>query len=142
MRRLNRLETLVMAAGALAAVTGVMIYVVGRALWASWLYLAGALAFVAMQERQVYEGRNIIITRLRRIMTMGNLFLLLSAFMLAEDVAHVVYGFITSLWTGGYLFYANYIHNNWAIPLFVAVVIQLYTTMRISSELKREAKKT
>ena len=119
-----------------------MIYVVSGASWACWLFLVGALAFVATQERQTYEGRNVTISRLRRIMTMGNLCLLLSAFMMAEDVSHILYSVITSMWTNGYYFYVSYIHNNWVILLIVAVVIELYTTIRISSELQREAKKT
>ena len=142
MKRLSKLETIVMAIGALLSVFGVMIYVVSGASWACWLFLVGALAFVATQERQNYEGRNVTISRLRRIMTMGNLCLLLSAFMMAEDVSHILYSVITSMWTNGYYFYVSYIHNNWVIPLIVAVVIELYTTIRISSELQREAKKT
>lgn len=142
MKRLSKLETIVMAIGALLSVFGVMIYVVSGASWACWLFLVGALAFVAMQERQTYEGRNVTISRLRRIMTMGNLCLLLSAFMMAEDVSHILYSVITSMWTNGYYFYVSYIHNNWVILLIVAVVIELYTTIRISSELQREAKKT
>ena len=142
MKRLSKLETIVMAIGALLSVCGVMIYVVSGASWACWLFLVGALAFVATQERQTYEGRNVTISRLRRIMTMGNLCLLLSAFMMAEDVSHILYSLITSMWTNGYYFYVSYIHNNWVIPLIVAVVIELYTTIRISSELQREAKKT
>ena len=142
MKRLSKLETIVMAIGALLSVFGVMIYVVSGASWACWLCLVCALAFVATPERQTYEGRNVTISRLRRIMTMGNLCLLLSAFMMAEDVSHILYSVITSMWTNGYYFYVSYIHNNWVIPLIVAVVIELYTTIRISSELQREAKKT
>lgn len=142
MKRLGKVETVIMALGALSAVAGVMIYVLSAVTWASWLYLVGAIAFVAMQERQTYMGRNVTITRLRRIMTTGNLCLLLSALMQAEDVSHTLYGLVTTTWTGGYYFYVSYIHNNWVILLIVAVIILLYTTIRISSELAREAKKT
>ena len=142
MKRLSKLETIVMAIGALLSVFGVMIYVVSGASWACWLFLVGALAFLATQERQTYEGRYVTIDRLRRIVTRGDLCWVLSAFLVAEDVSHILYSVITSMWTNGYYFYVSYIHNNWVIPLIVAVVIELYTTIRISSELQREAKKT
>jgi len=82
---------------------------------------------------QRYEGRNIAIRRLRRVVIMSDFLLLLTGvFMFASQG--------NTLGLDRYL-YMQYIQNNWVILLLVAAVLQLYTSFRISNEIEKEAKK-
>ena len=49
---------------------------------ACWVFAAGALMFVAMQAEQRYDGPDITIRRLRRILLFAGFLFLLSAFSL------------------------------------------------------------
>lgn len=100
---------------------------------APYLFAVGALAYVAMQMQQRYEGDNFTISRLRRIMLMSDILLIAVAALMFAD-----YGNPFGL---DHLTWVNYIHNNWLVVLLLAAVIQLYTVFRIDSELKQEAKK-
>jgi hypothetical protein len=40
-----------------------------------------------------------------------------------------------------WIYYLNYIKNNWVVLLLLAAILQLYTTYRIDHELEKEAKK-
>ena len=40
-----------------------------------------------------------------------------------------------------WLYYLNYVKNNWVVLLLLASILQLYTTYRISNELEKETKK-
>jgi len=40
-----------------------------------------------------------------------------------------------------WIYYLNYVHNNWIVVLLIAAALQLYTSFRIGSELEKEAKK-
>ena len=100
---------------------------------APYLFAVGALAFVAMQFQQSYEGDNFTISRLRRIMLMSDVLLIVTAALMFADFGNP-FGLDHLTWV-------NYIHNNWVVVLLIAAIIQLYTVYRISSELEREAKK-
>jgi uncharacterized membrane protein SpoIIM required for sporulation len=38
---------------------------------------------------------------------------------------------------GGYYQYINYVYNKWVVLLLIAAVLEVYTTHRIASELKK-----
>lgn len=101
--------------------------------WASYVFAMGALAFVLMQFKQSYDGSNIVIRRLRRIMITSDVFFLLSAILMFANQSNFLGLNI--------LTYVKYVHNNWVITLLVAAILQLYSTHRISHELDKEAKK-
>lgn len=133
MRQLSKWQTVVFTIGAILMVIGAATSIV-RWNVAPWLFAAGAIAFVAMQMQQTYEGRNLTIRRLRKIMTVSDILLLFTAMLM----------FVSQMpWLGGldWLTYVNYVHNNWVVTLLIAAILQLYTTYRISSELEKEAKK-
>ncbi len=133
MRQLNKWQNMVFTIGAVLMVVGAAASIL-RWEGAPWMFAAGAVAFVAMQMQQTYEGRNYTIRRLRKIMTVSDILLLLTAFLM----------FVSQMpWLGGldWLTYVNYVHNNWVVTLLIAAILQLYTTYRISSELEKEAKK-
>jgi len=133
MRQLNKWQSMVFTIGAVLMVVGAAASIL-RWEGAPWTFAAGAIAFVAMQMQQTYEGRNITIRRLRRIMTASDILLIFTALLM----------FVSQMpWLGGldWLTYVNYVHNNWVVTLLLAAILQLYTTYRISSELEKEAKK-
>lgn len=101
--------------------------------WAPYVFAMGALAFVLMQLKQRYEGRNLAIRRLRRIMIMSDILFLVSAVLMFANQGNR-FGM-------DYLTYIKYVHNNWVVTLLVAAILQLYSTHRISNELDKEAKK-
>lgn len=132
MKQLNRTENLIFLLGAVLMVIGSGANIFMRS-WAPYVFAMGALAFVLMQLKQSYEGRSLVIRRLRRIMIMSDVFFLLSALLMFANRSNF-FGL-------NILTYIRYVHNNWVITLLVAAILQLYSTHRISSELEKEAKK-
>ena len=132
MRQLNSWQTAVYLCGALLMAVGAGVSLLGWSA-APYLFAAGALAFASMQMLQRYEGRNIIIRRLRRIMIISDVLLLLSAVLMFASQGNV-FGL-------SYITYLQYVYNKWVITLLIAAILQLYTTHRISNELEKEAKK-
>ena len=85
MKQLNKLQTIVFLAGSVLMVAGVVLNMIGTlndlpALRSSGavVFAAGAVAFATMQLQQTYSGRNFTIRRLRRIMSVGDVFFMLS----------------------------------------------------------------
>lgn len=132
MKQLNSLQNAIFVSGAVLMVAGAALWMMFKGL-APWIFAVGALAFVAMQVQQRYEGDNFIIQRLRRIMLMSDVLLILTAALMFADDGNP-FGLDHLTWL-------NYIHNNWMVLLLLAAVIQLYTVFRMDSELKKEAKK-
>lgn len=132
MKQLNRIESAIFLLGALMMVagSGANIFMLS---WAPYVFAAGAVAFVLMQLRQRYYGRNITIRRLRRMMIFSDVLFLASAVIMFAG-----HGNPFKL---NWLVYAKYVHNNWVVTLLVAAMLQMYVTHRISSKLEKEAKK-
>lgn len=133
MKQLNKTENIIFLLGAILMVIGSAAYVFAQT-WAPWIYAMGALAFVLMQLKQGYEGDNIVIRRLRNITVFSDFCFLLSAVLMFANMDNM-FGL-------PFMFYAQYIHNNWVIALLVAAILQLYSTHRISHELDKDAKNT
>ncbi len=132
MKQLNSLQNAIFVSGAVLMMAGAALWMMFKSL-APWIFAVGALAFVAMQVQQRYEGDNFTIQRLRRIMLMSDVLLILTAALMFADDGNP-FGLDHLTWL-------NYIHNNWMVLLLLAAVIQLYTVFRMDSELKKEAKK-
>jgi len=132
MKQLNKWQEILFALSALVMVVGAG---AGIFRWSyfPYVYSVGAIGYVCLQLLQRYEGRNIAIRRLRRVVIMSDFLLLLTGvFMFASQG--------NTLGLDRYL-YMQYIQNNWVILLLVAAVLQLYTSFRISNEIEKEAKK-
>lgn len=132
---------MILLVGACLMVAGAGLYVFGVQAVAPWLFAAGALAFVSMQLQQTYDGRNITVRRLRRIMITGDMFFLLSAVLMIENSYHFLLPLFLKYLENGYYHYVTYVHNNWVVTLLVAAMVEIYATHRISNELDKEAKK-
>ena len=85
MKQLNKAQAVTMLIGALLMVVGAGIYVFTAQAFTAWLFAVGAVAFAAMQLQQTYEGRNITIKRLRRIMSIGDALFIISAALMLEN---------------------------------------------------------
>lgn len=103
--------------GAVALLLGAALQITQRA-WAPYLYLIGAIMFAYVQVMSGYEGKNIIIRRLRRQQIIGATLL-------------VVAGVMMILWK----------RNEWVVCLTIAAVLEMYTAFRIPQEEEKEKKK-
>ncbi len=132
MKALSRLQSIVFAAGALLMLAGAIMGMMAPQV-APWIFAIGALAYTAMQLQQRYQGDNITIRRLSRIMLLSDVLLIGVAAMMFADYRNP--------FQLEYLTWLRYIHNNWVVVLLLAAIIQLYTVYRIDAELRKEAKK-
>lgn len=103
------------------AMTGAVLLFIGLALqfvklvFAPYVYLAGSILFAYVQVRSGYDGKNIVIRRLRRQQLMGAMLLVFT-------------GVLMLLWH----------RNEWIACLSIAAVLELYTAFRIPQEKQKE----
>ena len=126
MKELNNIENMILLIGAVMMVVGSGANLFMQT-WAPWVFAMGVIAFVLMQLKQRYEGSNIVVRRLRRMVIMSDMLLLLSALLMFANMGNL-FGLDA-------LTYIKYAHNNWVVVLLVAAMLQLYTSHRISKEL-------
>lgn len=134
MKQLNKLQSIIFAAG------GVMMVVGGGCFAflflqkiACWVFLAGAVMFAIMQALQTYEGNSTTIRRLKNIQGLAGLFFILGGISMVDTA----FNFLMSLFNN-FMDYYTYIYNKWVALILVAALIELYTTHRIAAELKKE----
>ena len=132
MKQLNSIQNAVYLIGALLMVVGAGTSMLAWK-FAPYIFAVGALAFVSMQFLQRYEGTNVVIRRLRRMMLISDFLFLLSALLMIANTGNFL-GL-------DYITYIEYVYNKWVITLLIAAILQLYSTHRISQELDKEAKK-
>jgi hypothetical protein len=119
-------------AGGLLMVMGACISLLSM-VFAPYVYAVGAACFASMQLLQRYEGQNVTIRRLRRIIIMSDLLFLVTAVLMFASQGNVL-GL-------SQISYVQYVYNRWVGTLLLAAVIQLYATHRLDRELEKEAKK-
>ncbi len=98
----------------------------------SWVFLAGALAYVSMQWQQRYDGDNATLRRLRKIMLASGVFFLLAGVSLVDTQTHFLSRFMS------YQTYITYVYNKWVMLLLAGSLLQLYSSHRISNELQKD----
>ena len=106
--------TIMQLTGAVLLLIGAMLQITRWEL-APVLYTIGAVLFAYVQVMSRYEGKNLIIRRLRRQQ-------ILAAVLL--------------VFTGVLMFVTR--HNEWVLCLTIAAILELYTAFRIPSELEKE----
>ena len=79
------------------------------------IYTIGAVMFAYVQIMSRYEGKNLVVRRLRRQQILGAVLLVFAGVLM----------FVTR-------------HNEWVLCLTVAAILQLYTAFRIPSEMEKE----
>ena len=132
MKQLNKIESSIFALGALLMLAGAVMGLF-KWMWFPYLYAVGAICFASMQMLQRYEGSNLVIRRLRRIMLLSDVLFLFTAVLMFANQGNAL-GL-------DWIYYLNYVKNNWVVLLLLAAILQLYTTYRIDHELGKEAKK-
>ena len=126
--------------GAIFMVAGAAMYVFGEHTAAPFVFAPGTLMFAAMQFVQKYSGTDVTIRRLRRIMLTGAVLFVIAAIFMIENSYHILYQLFLNYGIDGYNAYLKYVHNNWVVILLAASILQLYSTQRISAELKKKLK--
>lgn len=134
MKQLSRTQNIIFLVGGVLMVVGAGCFAF---MWEQevmcWIYLAGAVMFATMQMMQTYEGNNITVRRLKKIMTTADIFFVLSGILMVDNA----YRFMQQVFTN-YVAYFQYVFNKWVLLLLVAAVLEIYTMHRISAELSKE----
>lgn len=128
MKQLTKWQSIVYALGGMVMVIGAGLCVL-LVSWAPYIYSIGALAFTSMQMLQRYDGPNVTLRRLRRILLLSDFLLLLTAVLMFASKSN--------FFGVSQIVYVQYIYNKWIATLMLAAIIQLYAIHRIDHELKR-----
>lgn len=140
MRELTQIQNYIFAAGAMMMVVGIGCMVFGvMPQLTSIIFAIGSITFALLQMSQVYEGQNITLKRLRRIMVTADVCFILAALLALEHNYRVIAPLFYSS-ADNWQFYAQYIYNNWVVPLLIGAIFELYSINRISYELKKTNK--
>ena len=124
MKQLNKTENAVFVIGAVLMVVGSGANIFAQT-WAPYIFAIGGAGVVAMQLRQRYEGSDVTLRRLRRMVIISDLLLVVSAVLMLANIDNML-GLDA-------LTYIKYVHNNWVVTLLIAAMLQLYTSHRIAS---------
>ena len=111
---MNKFYQIIQGVGAPLLLVGAMLQITNSE-FSPIIYTLGAVLFAYAQVMCRYEGKNLIIRRLRR----------------QQILASVLFVF-----TGVLMFVTK--HNEWILCLTIAAVLELYTAFRIPSELEKE----
>ena len=101
--------------------TGAVMALVGAALqitrweFSPYIYIIGAVLFAYTQVMDRYDGKNLIVRRLRRQQILGAVLLVFAGVLML--VTH---------------------NNEWILCLTIAAIMELYTAFRIPNELQKE----
>lgn len=107
--------SIIQMTGAVLLLVGAMLQITRWEL-APFLYTVGAVLFAWIQVAYArYEGKNLIIRRLRRQQIIGAMLLVFAGVLMFTSK-----------------------RNEWIVCLTIAAVLQLYTVWRIPSELEKE----
>ena len=129
MRQLDKTENAILLLGSVMMVIGSGANIFAQ-VWAPYVFAIGTMGFVLMQLRQKYEGGNLVLKRLRRMVVISDTCLLLTAVLMFANM--------DNLFGLDAITYLKYVHNNWVVVLLVAAMLQLYTSHRISKEILKD----
>ncbi len=134
MKQLSNFQSALYLLGGLLMVAGVGCFVF---LWhqrvACWAYFLGAALFSSMQLLQTYEGIDPTIKRLKRLQSFAGLLFVLAGMLMVDNV----YQFFRPLFSNS-IDYINYLYNKWVLLLLCAALIEVYTTHRLDSKLRKK----
>lgn len=114
---MKKLQQIIYIIGGILLVVGAALYITQWTL-APYIYIIGAFMFGAMQMLDRYNGRNLVLRRLRRQQLLGAIALML---------------------TGVLMFTCR--HNEWILCMLVGCLVELYTAFRIPQEYEKEESK-
>lgn len=125
MKQLNTFQTIIFQLGGLLMVAGAIMPIIPAvSQWAVVTFTVGALAFGSMQLLQSYDGRSIVIRRLRRQQIIAAFLLMITACLMIMKR----YG-VGPIPIRG---------DEWKVTLVVAAILEAYTAFRIPAEVEKE----
>ena len=111
---MSKIYQIIQGVGAVLLLVGAMLQITRWEL-SPIIYTLGAVMFAYVQVMSRYEGKNLIVRRLRRQQILGAVLLVFAGVLM----------FVTK-------------HNEWVLCLTIAAVLELYTAFSIPSELEKE----
>lgn len=103
-----------------------------------WVFLLGAVMFASMQVMQAYEGKELVVRRLKRFQSLSDLLFVLAGILLADtEYANAGHSFFRAMFANQET-YITWIYNKWVILLLIAAVLEVYTAHRIDHELSKK----
>ena len=111
---MSKFYQIVQGVGAVLLLVGAMLQITRWEL-SPIIYTVGAVMFAYVQVMSRYEGKNLIVRRLRRQQILAAVLLVFAGVLM----------FVTK-------------HNEWILCLTIASILELYTAFRIPSELEKE----
>ena len=111
---MSKFYQIIQGVGAVLLLVGAMLQITRWEL-SPIIYTLGAVMFAYVQVMSRYEGKNLIVRRLRRQQILGAVLLVFAGVLM----------FVTK-------------HNEWVLCLTIAAILELYTAFRIPSELEKE----
>ena len=111
---MSKFYQLIQGVGAPLLLVGAMLQIT-ESEFSPFIYTLGAVLFAYAQVMNGYDGKNLIIRRLRRQQILGAVLLVIAGVLM--------------------IFTRN---NEWILCLTIAAILQLYTAFRIPNELQKE----
>lgn len=147
-RSLSTTESFLLLLGSILMVIGIGCFVfMFHQLIAAFVFFIGAVLF-AVQCFQSYKGKELTLRRLKSIMNLSNLLFIFTGILMVDTAMTNIaladpmgshHRFLSNMFSN-WETYIQCVYNKWIILLLVAVVLELYTTHRISHELSKKNK--
>lgn len=138
MKKLNKIESILFMLGGMLMVTGIGCYVFMLAPSITcWLALTGSILFSTLHMMQGYEGSQLAIKRLKRILNIADLLFVIAGILIVDST----YNFLRPAFENQES-YITYVYNKWVLLLLIAAILEVYATHRIDYLLKKQGKDT
>lgn len=102
---------------------------------APWTFLAGTVVYVLVQRLQAEKSASLTVNRLLSIRFLSGICFIVSGLFMVEQYN----GFLKPVLVSdisSYMLYMQIVHNNWVVLLLIGSLLQLYTSYRLSAEIK------
>lgn len=138
MKKLNKIESILFMVGGMLMVTGIGCYVFMLAPSITcWIALTGSILFSTLHMMQAYEGSQLAIKRLKRILNIADLLFVIAGILIVDST----YNFLRPAFEN-HESYITYVYNKWVLLLLIAAILEVYATHRIDYLLKKQGKDT
>jgi hypothetical protein len=134
MKKLNKIESILFMLGGMLMVTGIGCYVFMLAPSITcWIALTGSILFSTLHIMQAYEGSQLAIKRLKRILNIADLLFVIAGILIVDST----YNFLRPAFENQES-YITYVYNKWVLLLLIAAILEVYATHRIDYLLKKQ----
>lgn len=138
MKKLNKIESILFMLGGMLMVIGIGCYVFMLAPSITcWIALTGSILFSTLHMMQAYEGSQLAIKRLKRILNIADLLFVIAGILIVDST----YNFLRPAFENQES-YITYVYNKWVLLLLIAAILEVYATHRIDYLLKKQGKDT